>query len=88
MQVSHDLLCTERGLVCSAKGIIFTNIICAKYTLDERPSVFRRDKPIFSSERLLHKDYDSKGSVREKSLVMGLKGPDAKTNWLAVNRQS
>jgi hypothetical protein len=25
--------------------------------------LFIRDKPIFSSERLLHKDYDRKGSV-------------------------
>jgi hypothetical protein len=28
--------------------------------------LFVRDKPIFSSERLLHKDYDRKGSVAKK----------------------
>jgi hypothetical protein len=33
--------------------------------LDERPSIFIRDKPIFSSERMLHKDYYHKGSVEE-----------------------
>jgi hypothetical protein len=36
---------------------------------------------------MLHKDHYRKSSV-EKSLVMDLKGPDAKTNWLAVNGQS
>jgi hypothetical protein len=48
-------------------------------TLDERPSIFIRDKPIFSSERMLYKDYYRRNSV-EKTLVMGLKGLDAKTN--------
>jgi hypothetical protein len=42
--------CTDRGFVRSA------NAICAKCTLDERPSILIRDKPIFSSERMLHKD--------------------------------
>jgi hypothetical protein len=51
-----------------------------KCTLDERPSVFIRGKLIFSSERVLHKDYYRKGSVRRKSLVMGLTGLDDKTN--------
>jgi hypothetical protein len=37
---------------------------------------------------MLHKDYASKGSVDKKSLVVNLKGFDAKMNWLAVNRQS
>jgi hypothetical protein len=49
-------------------------------SLDEKPSVFIRDKPIFSSERTLHKDYNRKGSVEEKSVVVDLKRPDAKTN--------
>jgi hypothetical protein len=48
-----------------------------------------RDQPIFSSEMMLRKDYDRKLSVEKKNtLVVGLKGPDAKTNWLAINRQS
>jgi hypothetical protein len=34
---------------------------------------------IFSSERMLHKDYYSKNSVKKKSLVVCLKGLDAKT---------
>jgi hypothetical protein len=37
--------------------------------------------PIFLSERMLHKDYDHKGSVKRKD-------PGTKTNWLAVNHQS
>jgi hypothetical protein len=51
------------------------------------PSIFMRDKPIFSSERMLHKDYHRRIQLK-KILVVGLKGLDAKTNWLAVNRQS
>jgi hypothetical protein len=54
--------------------------MCAKYTLDEKPSILKRDKPIFSSERMLDKDYCRKSSVGKTSLVMGLKEPDAKTN--------
>jgi hypothetical protein len=47
-------------------------------TLDERPSIYIRDKPIFLSERMLHKDYEWKGSVEKKTV--SLEGPDAKTN--------
>jgi hypothetical protein len=36
-------------------------------TLDERQSICMRDKPI-SSERMLHKDYEHKGSVKKKSV--------------------
>jgi hypothetical protein len=49
-----------------------------KCTLDEITSIFVRDKPIFSSERKLHKDYYRRSSVK-KNLVVGLKGLDAKT---------
>jgi hypothetical protein len=42
--------------------------------------MFIRDKPIFSAERMLHKDYYRKGSVEKNVLVVGLKGLDAKTN--------
>jgi hypothetical protein len=48
--------------------------------IDERPSIFIRDKSIFSSERMLYKDYDRKGSVENKSLVVSLKGLDTKKN--------
>jgi hypothetical protein len=44
------------------------------------PSIFMIDKPIFSSERMLHKDYYCRSSIEKKNLVMGLKGLDAKTN--------
>jgi hypothetical protein len=44
-----------------------TTRICSKYTLDERTSIFIRDKPIFSSERMLYKDYYRKGSVEKIS---------------------
>jgi hypothetical protein len=54
------------GLVCSAKGRIFNNI-CVKCTLDERPSIFIRNKPIFSSDRMLLKDYYRKGLVKKIS---------------------
>jgi hypothetical protein len=37
---------------------------------------------------MLHKDYYRRSSVEKKMLVVGLKGLDAKTNRLAVNRQS
>jgi hypothetical protein len=42
-------------------------IVRVKCTLDERPSIFVRDSPIFSSETVLHKDYDRKGSVEKIS---------------------
>jgi hypothetical protein len=48
--------------------------------LDEWSSVFTRDRHIFSSERVLYKDYYRESSVEKKSLVVGLKGRDAKTN--------
>jgi hypothetical protein len=73
--------CTDRGLVCSAKGRnLQQQAICVKCTLDERSSIFLRDKLIFSSERILHKDYYRKSSVEKKILVVDLKGLDAKTN--------
>jgi hypothetical protein len=50
-------------------------------TFDERPSIFIGDKPIFSSERMLHKDYYRNGSVERKGfLVVSLKTLEAKTN--------
>jgi hypothetical protein len=36
--------------------------MCDTYTW-QRLNIFIRDKPIFSSDRMLHKDYDRKGSV-------------------------
>jgi hypothetical protein len=47
------------------------------HTLDNRSSIFIRDKPIFSSERMLHKDYDLKGSVERK-----ISGRERQGAWL------
>jgi hypothetical protein len=44
------------------------------------PSKLNAVKPIFSSERMLHKDYYRRSSAEKKNLVVGLKGLDAKTN--------
>jgi hypothetical protein len=43
-----------------------TACICAKCTPDKRKSIFIRNKTIFSSERMLYKDYYHKGSVEER----------------------
>jgi hypothetical protein len=49
-------------------------------------TVFTREKPIFSSEKMLHKDYDRKGLVEKKNSSRSLKGLGAKTKWLTVSR--
>jgi hypothetical protein len=54
--------------------------VVQKEEFDERPSIFIRDKPMFSSEGMLHKDYYRKGSVEKIYLVASLKGLDGKTN--------
>jgi hypothetical protein len=41
--------------------------------------IFMRDKPILSSERMLHKDYDRRGSVAKISVAASLKGLGTKT---------
>jgi hypothetical protein len=51
------------------------------------PAAIVNDRPILSSERTLHKDYESKYSVK-RILVVGLNELDAKTKRWAVNRQS
>jgi hypothetical protein len=61
--------CTDSGLVYSAKGRIFSNMLQVRYvhlTKGQEYS-FIWDKPIFSSERMLRKDYYCKGSI-EKNL--------------------
>jgi hypothetical protein len=52
----------------------------AKCTLDERPSIFIRNKHIFSSKRMLHKDHYRNSSIEKITLIVGLNGLDAKTN--------
>jgi hypothetical protein len=44
------------------------------------PTIFIRGKPKLSLERVLHKDYDLKGSVEKKNMAMSLKGLGATTN--------
>jgi hypothetical protein len=47
-----------------------------------------RDKPILSSERILHKDYDRNVSVTNKNSGRGPQAVGAKKHWQEVNRQS
>jgi hypothetical protein len=47
-----------------------------------------KSKCIYKRQRILHKDYDRKGSVEKKNLVVSLKVIGAKTNWLAVKQRS
>jgi hypothetical protein len=51
-----------------------------RYVHLTRPSIFIKDRPILSSEKMLHKDYDRKGSVAKKNLVVILKGLGVKTS--------
>jgi hypothetical protein len=42
------------------------------------PSILIRDKPILSDERMLHKDYDRKGSIaKRRNKRKGLKPQEA-----------
>jgi hypothetical protein len=78
-------------MIFSVKPVL-TEDLCVvqkeECTLDEKSSTLIRDKPIFSWERMLQNDYYHKSSAGKESLIVGLKGPGAKMNWLAVNRQS
>jgi hypothetical protein len=38
----------------------------------QQPSLLIRDKPVLSSERILHKDYDRNGLVSKKKENSGL----------------
>jgi hypothetical protein len=64
------------------KRKFFNTVIYATYILDVRPSIFIGDRPLLPSERMLHKYYGRKGPVAHqiKTLVVSLKGLDAKTN--------
>jgi hypothetical protein len=60
--------------VVHKEEVAITYYMCDMYSLTNAKHI-HKDKPIFSLERMLHKDYDRKGSVsRKKSLVMSLKG--------------
>jgi hypothetical protein len=46
-----------------------------------RPSMFIRDIPNFSSERVLHKDYDRKGSVAKNKKQKTKTGRELQEVW-------
>jgi adenylate cyclase class IV len=52
-------------LYYSAQGRIFNNMLYVLYVrlTKVKRSLFIKDKPILSSESMLHEDYDRKGSV-------------------------
>jgi hypothetical protein len=67
-------------MICFAKPVLIENLcisqkeeflitlytnICAVRIFDERPSILIRDKLIFLPERMLHKDYYRKSSVKK-----------------------
>jgi hypothetical protein len=54
-------------------------------TLDDRPSIFVGGNPIFSSERVLHKDYDRKGSVEKKVSGRESQGTRRQDELIGVN---
>jgi hypothetical protein len=68
---------TEDLYIVQKEEFSMTSYIYEKCALDERPSIFIRGNPIFSPERMLHKDYDCKGSVEKKTLVVIHNGPVA-----------
>jgi hypothetical protein len=78
MICSLKLALTEDLCVVQKKGKENQYAIYVKCTFDERSSIFIRDKPVFSSERRLHMDQYLQ--LKKKNLLVGLKGPVAKTN--------
>jgi hypothetical protein len=50
-------------MICFANPVLVYSAKRRIRILDERPSVFIRDNPIFSSVIILLKDYDRKGSA-------------------------
>jgi hypothetical protein len=67
--------------------MLYNEAICVKCTLDERSSIFIRDKHILLSERILHKDYYRKRSAK-KEYGRGSQGAWIQDEMIAVNRQS
>jgi hypothetical protein len=73
LQVGGVSNLTQPNMVMSPTGLRPEND-CAG------PEAVVTDRPTLSSERLLHKDYNRRGSVDKKSLVVSLKEFFAKTN--------
>jgi hypothetical protein len=62
--------------VGSAEGRILNNMLpCATRAFDERPSIFIRGEIIFSSEKVLHKNFYYKVQLK-----ISLQGLDARRN--------
>jgi hypothetical protein len=76
------------GLLFSEKGRIFNYTLYVRYVHLTKGEAYSLDKPIFSSERMLRKDYDRKHSVIKKSLVVTPLGIWRQEKLIAVNRQS
>jgi hypothetical protein len=66
-------LLTEDLCVVQKEEFSITFYTC-ECTFDERPSTFIKDRPIFSSERMLNKDHDSKSSAEKKISDGGSQG--------------
>jgi hypothetical protein len=76
-------------MICSAKPVLTEDLYvvqkkefsirCYKCDTHEGSSIFIRDKPAFSSERIYIRTITTNVKLK-KSLVVGLKGLDAKTN--------
>jgi hypothetical protein len=72
-------------IYCKMKNFQY-NAICATCTL-HKGHAYSQETPNFSSETMLRKDYDCKGSVfKKKTFVVSLKRLGAKMNRLTVNR--
>jgi hypothetical protein len=97
--IEIDIFCAVRAeAVCSVMPVLAEELFLVQKkelsitcymcgcTFVERPSIFTRGTPIFSSE-MLHKDYYRKCSV-EKNFGRGSQRFDSKTKYLAVNRLS
>jgi hypothetical protein len=67
-----DIIRSERKardgrLVNSGQARLFNNTLYVQYVrLTKGQAYSQRDKPIISSDRMLHKDYDRKGSAAKK----------------------
>jgi hypothetical protein len=78
-----DMICSVKPVLTEDLCVVnkeefFSNmLLCAIRTINERPSIFIRDNPIFSSERMLHEDYYRKGSVGKKRIS----GRESQGGW-------
>jgi hypothetical protein len=61
-------------MICFAKSVLTEDLYIV-----HKDDKFIRDKPILSSGRMSHKDYDHKVLIKKKYLVVSLKELNAKT---------